>query len=143
MPIALLDIDGCCVDSTFRNEHVDVDFARYLALHTTDKPILQGVLIYSMLMEIPDMRCIFITSRGEEQRETTEALLATMFDGHEYEVLMRAEGDRRKDAIVKREIIEKAGIEAEDVFIAFDDRPVIVDMYREMGIVAYQTAVGY
>lgn len=141
--IALFDIDGCCVDSSFRAEHIELDFERYLALHATDKPILQGVMIYSLLMDVPDMEPVFITTRGEEQRTNTEALLESIFPDREFKLLMRPEGDRRKDVEIKQELLEKNGIHPEDVFIAFDDRPVIVEMYRSLGIVAYQTAEGY
>jgi hypothetical protein len=139
----IYDIDGCCVDSSYRNEHVYVDFEKYLELHHTDKPILPGVLVYNLLMEITDFRHVFITGRGEEQREITEALLETLFSGKTYELLMRPTDDTRKDVEIKRELMDKNGIDPKEVFLAFDDRPVLVNMYRELGIVSYQTAVGY
>jgi hypothetical protein len=140
---ALLDIDGCCIDSSFRTEHINKDFQKYLDLHHTDFSIPQGVIVYSLLMDLNDLKCVFITSRGEEQRATTEKLLGSIFPGKSYELWMRATGDLRDDVIVKQELLEKHDIKAEQVFIAFDDRPVIINMYRSRGIVAYQTAVGY
>ena len=139
----LFDIDGFIIDSSFRNEHVEVDFERYLALHTTDKPILQGVMTASLYMGIATIEPIFITTRGEVQRENTQALLESIFDHSNFELWMRKAGDDRKDVEVKRDLLAEHDVQPEDVFIAFDDRPVIIDLYRSMGIVAYQVAEGY
>jgi len=143
MKTIIYDIDGCCIDSTFRHEHVQVDFKRYLELHPTDKPIMQGVLVYTLLLELQDFRHVFITGRGEEERESTTAILERLFHGKTFELLMRPADDRRPDVEIKGELMQQNGIWPKDVFLAFDDRPVMVEFYRSLGIVAYQTAEGY
>lgn len=144
MKTIVYDIDGCCVNCEERAQHIEVDYQKYLELHHTDKPIEQGVLVYTLLMELNDVQHVFVTARGEDQRATTEALLKTLFPGKTYKLLMRhVDHHGRPDVEVKLEMLEAAGIRHEDIFMAFDDRDCNIDMYRSLGIVAYQTAVGY
>ena len=58
-------------------------------------------------------------------------------------LLMRAEGDNRKDNIVKRELYEQHIAGKFNVFFVLDDRQQVVDMWRnELGLKCLQVAEG-
>jgi predicted kinase len=58
-------------------------------------------------------------------------------------LLMRAEGDLRKDAIVKRELFDTHIRDKYDVRRVYDDRDQVVDMWRdELGLTVMQVARG-
>ncbi|HEX2144284.1 MAG TPA: hypothetical protein VHG10_07245 [Glycomyces sp.] len=57
------------------------------------------------------------------------------------ELYMRVEHDRRKDAVVKKEIFN-AHLADRDILCAIDDRDQVVAMWRSMGITCMQVAYG-
>ncbi len=61
----------------------------------------------------------------------------------EFELHMRAEGDSRKDSIVKRELYEEHVLGKYNVDFVLDDRNSVVDMWRnELGLTCLQVADG-
>lgn len=58
------------------------------------------------------------------------------------EFYMRAEGDRREDSIVKREIFDERIRGRFDVVGVFDDRDSVVAMWRSLGLTCFQVAPG-
>ena len=48
-------------------------------------------------------------------------------------LLMRSEGDRRPDKIIKLEMAERAGLTPDNVLCILDDRQTVVDMWRANG----------
>lgn len=85
---------------------------------------------------------IICSGRGAEFRTDTEQWLAN--HGIAYELLlMRPEGDRRKDSIVKRELYEQHIRGKYNVRVVLDDRNQVVDMWRdELGLKCFQVAPG-
>lgn len=84
---------------------------------------------------------IFLSGRSDSCRDVTqEWLIENHFGGHK--LLMRREGDQRKDSIVKHEIFWDQIAPRFQVIGCFDDRNQVVDMYREMGITVFQVAPG-
>ena len=66
-----------------------------------------------------------------------------MTHGVTYEQLhMRKKGDMRKDAVIKKEMFEKHVKNNFNVCFIFDDRQLVVEMWREMGITCLQVAPG-
>jgi predicted kinase len=60
-----------------------------------------------------------------------------------YEALhMRAEGDMRKDSIVKVEIFDREIRDKYNVIAVFDDRDQVVDAWRALGLAVFQVAEG-
>ena len=57
-------------------------------------------------------------------------------------LFMRKEGDMRKDAIVKREILENDIVPQYFVVLAVDDRNQVVDGWRDAGVECWQVAPG-
>jgi len=87
---------------------------------------------------------IFCSGRTEGCREATEKWLCDVFglgDDKPF-LLMRDEGDMRKDAIVKRELFDKHIRDNWWVIGVFDDRQQVVDMWRDLGLTCFQVAPG-
>lgn len=64
--------------------------------------------------------------------------LLDMVDG----VYIRADGDSRKDSIIKREMLETVVGSPSRVHCIFDDRPQVVRMWRELGIFVFDCHQG-
>lgn len=58
------------------------------------------------------------------------------------DLFMRKTGDRRKDCIVKEEIYRQNIEPFYDVFLVFDDRNQVVNMWRRIGLTCFQVAQG-
>jgi predicted kinase len=85
---------------------------------------------------------VFCSGRDDSCRAETEAWLE-VFVGVPYEALfMRAEGDSRKDAVVKREIFDNQIRDRWKVVGVFDDRQQVVRMWRALGLTVFQVAEG-
>jgi len=142
--IVIFDIDRCILDPKERIHHyLNKDFETYESLWHTDTPIKQGVEVYKTFLNNDTWRCIFITSRREWARETTYKQLLMLFGMRKFTLLMRPNDctkEMKDDAAIKPWLLERAGFSIHDVFIAFDDRQSVVDRWRELGVVCYQTA---
>jgi predicted kinase len=60
----------------------------------------------------------------------------------DYVLHMRADGDLRKDAIVKMEIFDREVRDNYDVITVFDDRDQVVEAWRAIGLTVFQVAEG-
>jgi len=86
-------------------------------------------------------RVIIMSGRdGVCRKETEEWLLSHMiyFDN----LLMREEGDNRKDTIVKKELYEKYVKDNFNVMFVVDDRDCVVRMWRDLGLTCLQANYG-
>jgi predicted kinase len=87
---------------------------------------------------------ILIVSGREGTAECNSKTLAWL-DKHEipyYDLMMRKEGDFRRDSIVKKEIYDTLIKDRFDVEFVLDDRQQVVDMWREIGLKCLQVAEG-
>jgi predicted kinase len=74
------------------------------------------------------------------RRETTKWL--DFYDVPFSRLYMRAEGDMRKDNIVKQELFDKHIRDKYNVIAVYDDRDQVVDMWRAMGVDCFQVQPG-
>jgi hypothetical protein len=144
-----MDIDGCCNNLDYRwkmFQSGDWDYDRYVRSMPFDEHIPAGVAIYKAMMDAGH-RCVFITARSLNQYKATFAQLKKMFEDRHFELWMPPSyefGDKKPaDADLKIQMLKERGVDPMDVLVAFDDRPSVIAAYRELGIVAYHTAVGY
>ena len=106
--LVVLDIDGCVIDSDDRLPHfLNGDRETYDGLYRTDKTIPCGHIVYSLFLDMvldnPQMRCIFGTGRSERTREYTTAQLEDIFgcDINQSRLIMRPLGcDEEHDLTV-------------------------------------------
>jgi predicted kinase len=84
---------------------------------------------------------LFLSGRSEKHRAETERWL--LRHGFPVDRLwMRAEGDHRKDAVMKRELYEEHVQGKFFVEFVLDDRNQVVDLWRELGLPCFQVAEG-
>ena len=142
--IIVMDIDRCLLDPSARIQHyLAGNLDLYESLWETDTLIPQGLAVYSAFVFNPIYRCVFVTSRREWARESTELQLHRTFNTKTWSLLMRPNGctkEDKDDAELKPWLLETHGFPLHEIFLAFDDRQAVVNTYRELGIVCYQTA---
>jgi predicted kinase len=87
-------------------------------------------------------KIIFMSGREEAARASTQTWLAK--HNIEFDALcMRATGDARKDAIVKKELFEANVLNQYHVEMVYDDRDQVVDLWRlELGLPCMQVNYG-
>lgn len=88
---------------------------------------------------------IFTSGRSARYREQTERWLDTHgFNAVRgtFKLLMRPDGDNRKDAVVKRELYEQFIQGQYNVLFVLDDRNQMVELWRGLGLTCLQVADG-
>lgn len=97
--------------------------------------------VVSLLYHSGVARVILMSGRDEVCRPETEAWL--LAHGVQYhELHMRAEGDNRKDAVVKLELFRERVAPHFLVRGVLDDRDQVVEMWRRIGLPCFQVAAG-
>ena len=132
LPIAVVDIDGVVADVRHRLHFLQTrpkDWTGFFAAATSDPVHPEGLELVRRLTD--DHEVVFVTGRPDRlRRETVEWLETHDIAGHR--VLMRADGDRRPAAQVKREILEAAARDR-TIGIVVDDDPIVVSTLRDAG----------
>lgn len=78
---------------------------------------------------------VFCSGRDESSREATaEWLREHLWDNADKNLIMRKEGDQRRDFIVKSEMFDNEIAPKYNVLGVFDDRPSVLRMWRAKGI---------
>lgn len=81
---------------------------------------------------------VFVTGRSESAREATTAwLMREVTSGAAPELLMRADGDYRKAAEVKTEIVRRLIDAGRNVVFAMDDEESVLEAFAALGIWGY------
>lgn len=85
---------------------------------------------------------LFVSGRAEAGRAATSQWIydntAFTVGGGRSSLFMRADGDFRPDHVIKREIYDQHIRDVFDVFVALDDRPEMIELWRSLGIPAWQ-----
>jgi len=133
----LVDLDGTIAlpDLELRGPY-DTDFEK-LIQDSPNRPVIEVVCC---LWE-KGYKIIYITARDSLGEEGTREWLR-LFAPPYTKLYMRKHNDFRKDAVVKKEIYEEKIANHYDVLCVFDDRPQVVDMWRELGLTCMQVAPG-
>ncbi|MEE2040132.1 AAA family ATPase [Nocardiopsis sp. CT-R113] len=85
---------------------------------------------------------VVMSGRSEVCRDATVAWLSEHLRSPFVGPFMRAEGDHRKDSVVKAELFDAHVRDHYDITAVLDDRRQVVDMWRSMGLVTLQVAEG-
>lgn len=88
-----------------------------------------------------EAKIILMSGRDGSCREQTEEWLERMYIDYD-ELLMRAPGDVRKDAVIKLELFREHVAPKYWVKGVFDDRNQVVEMWRRIGLKCYQVQEG-
>ena len=137
MPKAFLcDLDGTLAHHTGRDPF---DYAR-VGEDEVDESVLD--VIKALWVSDDDYEIIFISARPEESRKVTKDWLKKAGAFPQWPLLMRRSGDCRSDAIVKRELFEEHIEGKYRVMGIFEDRPAVVQMWRELGVRVFDVGWG-
>lgn len=132
--VILCDIDGTIALMNGRGPYdwdkVDTDLP--------NKNVIQ--LVNSLWLQ--NKRIIFVSGRSAVcYRNTLEWIKKHTQDSNP-QLIMRFEGDNRKDSIVKQELYERHIKDKYNVSFILDDRQQVVDMWRSLGLTCLQVAEG-
>lgn len=132
----IVDIDGTVAHKAPGRDIYDLSRVRDDTPHW---PVIEAV----RAARRTGMQIVFCSGRDESSRSATEDWLAAhVYRTPSEPLFMRAEGDRRRDSIVKRELFD-ANIRHEyDVRYVLDDRNQVVEMWRSLGLTCFQVAEG-
>lgn len=150
MRAVIFDIDGTLADVEHRRQFLP-HWGKFFGAQHLDTPIEPVQWLAQKLYQTPsDYRggdydemkehyVLVVSARPEDYRDVTEKWLRKYKIFYD-KLYMRPAGDYRKDAIVKREILEQILDDGYEPFLVIDDRPEVVDMWREYGLVCLQCA---
>jgi predicted kinase len=134
LPLAVIfDIDGTVAHMNGRSPY---DYSKVL----TDLPD-RAVIETAHLYDKAGYQVIFLSGRKYECFNDTMEWLCTYVDIG-FQLLMRPDGDDRRDAIVKYELFDKYLRSEYNVVSVYDDRNQVVDMWRKLGLKTYQVEEG-
>jgi phosphoglycolate phosphatase-like HAD superfamily hydrolase len=142
----IFDLDGTLADISHRVHFVQrkkKDWISFFREIPKDKPIV-ALIDLAQLLIASQRTVLFATGRPEITRtDSIEWLIKnginTDFDTC---LLMRKDGDRRSDALVKKDIFSEIKAEGFNPYLIFDDRQTVVDMWRSLGLRVAQVAPG-
>jgi len=131
----IVDIDGTlahrCDRNWFEYEKVDQDHL--------------DVVVYGIVEAFQKKGYTILIVSGREGTEVCRQKTLAWLDKHKvpyYDLMMRKEGDHRRDSIVKKEIYDTLIKDKFDVEFVLDDRKSVCDMWREIGLKCLQVAPG-
>lgn len=136
--VVVFDMDGTLADISHRVCHIiNKDYDKAESLIHLDRPNASIVTLARVIaLTFPIVIC---TGRPERQRGITEEFL------HQHsipamDILMRKDGDSRRDVLVKEEHISILG--HGNILWVFEDRDCVVEMWRGHGITCLQVQKG-
>lgn len=133
-PAVMVDIDGTVALMAGRSPYDET--------RVHEDGANSAVIVAVRAMHAAGHAVVFCSGRTAACREATEKWLAEHV-AVPYEALyMRAEGDMRKDSIVKVEIFDREIRHRWNVVAVFDDRRQVVDAWRALGLTVFQVAPG-
>ena len=145
MDTIVFDIDGTLADVSHRRHYVSdgrKDWGKFFDEMVNDPPLRDVCLLAELLGDHPlvnqgAIKLFLFSGRPETHRKETEQWLlvhARSYFEKAEALLMRGEGDFRPDTVVKREML--AGIRGQgyDVRLVVDDRPTVVQMWKDEGL---------
>jgi predicted kinase len=139
----IVDIDGTLADCRHRLHHVlpggKRDWQAFFEAMGDDLPI--GPVVDLVMAAFLEYKIVLSSGRPADHRRETIHWLNLYGIGFD-DLYMRPAGDTRPDHVVKREMLDKIREDGYEPFIVIDDRPSVVNMWREAGLICLQTAPG-
>ncbi|HNC56727.1 MAG TPA: AAA family ATPase [Leptospiraceae bacterium] len=135
-PAVLCDVDGTL--TTGPNDRSPYDWSKV----SQDQPHLPVVWLVQTLAMDKRRAIIFVSGRDEVCRKDTEEWIRKHVGDFYFRLLMRPQGDMRKDSIVKEEIYNNFIKDEYFVEFVLDDRQQVVDTWRSLGLPCFQVAPG-
>lgn len=139
----IFDVDGTLMNITHRRQYVmqvPKDFKSFRAAMGDDTPY-EDVVDMAKMLKAVGHRIIISSGRYESERMITNHQL--LHAGVQFDAMyLRKDGDHRKDAILKQEMLADMARDGFKPTMAFDDRDSVVQMWRDNGLRVFQVAAG-
>ena len=131
----IFDMDGTLCDTSSIEHFIEGDDKDFWAFHaaSADCPPRTDVVEAAKAEHKAGRAIVIVTSREFQWRDTTLTWL-TKHDVPHDAVYMRIVGDFRKDVVIKTDILEQIKADGFNVLAAWDDKPAVLDLWRENGI---------
>jgi predicted kinase len=133
-PAVIVDLDGTLTSAAWREHHLTgrrKDWPSFFAGMGRDAPV--GPLVDLVGWVVNHAAVVLLTGRPDDHEPVVRRWLAD--HGVTYDLLlMRRDGDRRPDTVVKRELHRHEVAPHYDVRLAIDDRPRVIEMWRDEGV---------
>jgi predicted kinase len=133
-PAVIVDLDGTLTSASWRSHHLHgfrKDWPAFFAGMTRDAPV--GPLVDLVGWTANHAAVVLLTGRPADHEPAIRRWLADHRVTYDL-LLMRPRGDRRPDTVVKRELYHEQIAPRYEVRLAIDDRPGVIEMWREEGI---------
>lgn len=133
-PAVVVDLDGTLASATWREHHLHgsrKDWAGFFAGMGRDAPVQPLVDLVGWVALHADV--VLLTGRPADHEPVVRRWLADHGIVH-HRLLMRPRDDRRPDTVVKRELYRTHVAPTHDVRLVVDDRPGVIEMWREEGL---------
>jgi len=132
-PAILVDVDGTIATKCDRDIY---DYSKVIGDYEV-KNVADIVRVYAD----QGIRVIIMSGRDDDSKVVTQNWLRL----HKipcYEIHMRRTGDKRDDAIVKRELFDEFVRDRFNIKFVLDDRDRVVKMWRDLGLTCLQVNYG-
>lgn len=133
LPALLVDIDGTIATKCDRDIY---DYSKVI----NDYEVLDVSAIVKDYKSIGH-KIIVMSGRDDDSQEVTEQWLKNHHIPYD-EIHMRKTGDKRDDAIVKRELFDEFVRGKYNIHFVLDDRDRVVKMWRDLGLTCLQVNYG-
>lgn len=133
-PAVVVDLDGTLASAAWREHHLRggrKDWPAFFAGMGRDAPVPPLVDLAEWVAPHADV--ILLTGRPADHEAVVRRWVADHGIVH-HDLLMRPVGDRRPDTVVKRELYRRHVAPTHDVRLVIDDRPKVIEMWREEGL---------
>tara|TARA_R110002072_G_scaffold70247_1_gene169847 strand:- start:395 stop:883 length:489 start_codon:yes stop_codon:yes gene_type:complete len=144
----LFDVDGTLLDITHRLKFIREKPKNWKAFRDPrqknwDEPIIPIINIFNAL-RAAGHNTIIVTARTKDEEEDTRKTLVNWIPGmldptedmdYVIPMYLRSYRDFRKDTVVKAEILEKVRMDGYKPEMVFDDRPSVINMWHEQGLI--------
>ena len=133
--VAVFDVDGTLMNIQHRRHHVagqDKDWPAFFDAMEFDT-INDHVFHLAHALKKDGYVIVVVSGRNERHREITEKQLA--FGKLDYKMLiMRPDDNYDPDFVFKKQVLDKMRESGLDPQFSVDDRPSVVQMWRENGV---------
>jgi len=148
MRALIVDLDGTLADVSHRIHHLLGDEPDWKSFHDAmgDDPVIEQVAELVRLVKAgapadDPVAVLVVTARHDEPRyEEVTRLWLEVGDVPMDRLYMRRDTDTRPDVVVKAEILERILADGYTPVWAIDDRPDVLHMWRNHGIIGLQCA---
>lgn len=135
----IVDLDGTLAINNSGRDWYGEGYEK--RLHEDDVNRSVDRVVSAMLSTRLVEHVLFVSGRMEVGRAATSQWIydkTSFILGHQSSLLMRPDGDKRRDHVVKREIYDEHIRGTYSVFLALDDRPEMIELWRSLDIPAWQ-----